>query len=147
MKALYYGNSAPLGLKGVLQVDPGKGGVLLPSGLYLRYPELQAEQEERGLQFTYKTREGPKKIYGGKVVENICQAIARCIIGEQMLKIPKEYKVVLTVHDSIVCCVPETEVSDAQVSIEKCMRWIPEWAEGLPLDCESGVGDSYGDCE
>ncbi len=147
LRKLYNGDYAPLGRDGVLEVDPRQDGIKLPSGLYLRYTDLQMQEEERGPQFTYKTREGPKKIYGGKVVENVCQAIARCIIAEQMLKIPKEYKVVLTVHDSIVCCVPETKVLDAQLSIEKCMRWVPNWAKGLPLDCESGVGKSYGECE
>ena len=64
-----------------------------------------------------------------------------------MLKIPKQYKAVLTVHDSIECCVPETAVSEAQLSIEESMRWVPDWATGLPLDCESGIGNSYGECE
>jgi len=27
------------------------------------------------------------------------------------------------------------------------MRWVPDWAEGLPVNCESGVGKSYGECE
>jgi len=27
------------------------------------------------------------------------------------------------------------------------MRWVPDWAEGLPLDCEAFVGRSYGECE
>ena len=146
LKCIHNMDSAPLGLEGVLTVAPEHSGIRLPSGLYLCYGDLQFEQEERGPQFTYHTREGRKKIYGGKVVENVCQAIARCIIAEQMLKIPKQYKVVLTVHDSIVCCVPETEVSEAQLSIEKSMRWIPDWAKGLPLDCESGIGNSYGEC-
>jgi len=146
LKSLYYHDVAKFGLEGVLTVAPEHSGIKLPSGLYLRYSDLQFEQEERGPQFNYVTREGRKKIYGGKVVENVCQAIARCIIAEQMLKIPKQYKIVLTVHDSIVCCVPETAVSEAQLSIEESMRWIPDWAKGLPLDCESGVGDSYGEC-
>jgi len=55
--------------------------------------------------------------------------------------------VVLTVHDSIVCCVPEEEVQEAQAYVEACMRWVPDWANGLPIDCESGIGRSYGDCE
>jgi DNA polymerase I-like protein with 3'-5' exonuclease and polymerase domains len=55
--------------------------------------------------------------------------------------------VVLTVHDSIVCCVPEREVDEAQAYVEACMRWVPDWAKGLPIDCESGTGRSYGDCE
>ena len=140
-------DNATLGLPGVLEVSPGEVGVKLPSGMYLRYNDLEAEQDERGIQFTYKTRRGRTKIYGGKVIENVCQAIARCIIGEQMLKIAKQYRIVLTVHDSVVCCVPEGSVSEAQSYIEKCMRWTPDWADGLPIDCESGVGDSYGECE
>ena len=52
------------------------------------------------------------------MIENVCQAVARCIIGEQMLKIAKRYRVVLTVHDSVVCCVPEEEVVEAQEYIE-----------------------------
>lgn len=136
-----------LGKEGVLDIVAAEKGVRLPSGLLLRYEDLSFETNEEDVQFTYKVRNGRNKIYGGKVVENVCQAIARCIIAEQMLKITKKYRVVMTVHDSVVCCVPETEVSDAQAYIEKCMRWTPDWAEGLPIDCESGVGRSYGECE
>ena len=64
-----------------------------------------------------------------------------------MLRIAKRYRVVLTVHDSIVCCVPEEEVQEAQAYVEACMRWVPDWANGLPIDCESGIGRSYGECE
>ena len=141
------GNASPLGLDGVLKVDAKRQGIVLPSGLILRYEGLEGTQDARGLQFSYKTRKGRTNIYGGKVIENVCQAIARCIIAEQMLKIAEQYRIVMTVHDSIVCCVPETSVSEAQVFIEKCMRWVPDWAQGLPIDCESGVGDSYGECE
>ena len=141
------GNNANLGKKGVLKVDADRQGIVLPSKLLLKYEDLEATQDEKGLQFIYKTRRGPTKIYGGKVVENVCQAIARCIIAEQMLKIAGRYRVVMTVHDSIVCCVSDTEVSEAQPYIEECMRWAPDWAAGLPIDCESGVGSSYGECE
>ena len=54
------------------------------------------------------------------------------------------YKVAMTVHDSIVCVVPEKKSLEAQEYIESCMRTSPEWAEGLPLDCESKIGKSYG---
>lgn len=130
-----------------IEVVPEKFGIKLPSGLLMCYEDLQFEQNEKGLQFDYKTRRGRVKIYGGKVTENVCQAIARCIIGEQMLLIAKKYRVVLTVHDSVVCCVPEDEVVVAQGYIEQCMRTVPKWAEGMPINCESGVGKSYGDCE
>jgi DNA polymerase I-like protein with 3'-5' exonuclease and polymerase domains len=63
-----------------------------------------------------------------------------------MLKIGKRYKVVLTVHDAIACVVPDADVAEAQAYVEECMRWTPEWASGLPVNCESGYGKAYGDC-
>ena len=139
------GTSTDFGKEGVISVQDK--ALRLPSGLLMRYDDLKGETVDARTEYTYKTRRGRTRIYGGKVVENVCQAVARCIIGEQMLKIAKKYRVVLTVHDSVVCCVPEDEVEEAQRYIEGCMRWLPDWAEGLPIDCESGVAKSYGDCE
>ena len=125
----------------------GNNSIKLPSGLRMRYGDLDYEQGERGLEFSYMTRRGRTRIYGGKVTENVCQAIARCIMGEQMLAIAKRYKPVLTVHDSVVCCVPDDELDEARQYIEDCMSTTPSWAEGMPITCESGIGKSYGDCE
>lgn len=140
------GDALPLGRNNLLQVDVDRYALRLPSGLLLRYNDLLGEQGEMGIEYTYQTRRGRTRIYGGKVIENVCQALARCIIGYQMLEVSKKYKVVLTVHDSIVCCVRDEEVTTAQDYVETCMRMIPQWAEGLPIDCESGVGKSYGEC-
>lgn len=139
--------AAHFGREGILEVSGSERGIVLPSGLLVRYDDLSGEQGEKGIEYSYKTRRGRTRIYGGKVIENVCQALARCIIGEQMLRISKKYKVVLTVHDSIVCCVEDNEVAAAQAYVEECMRWTPNWATGLPVDCESGTGKSYGDCE
>jgi DNA polymerase I-like protein with 3'-5' exonuclease and polymerase domains len=140
------GEPAPLGRRGVLEVVPSETAIRLPSGLLMRYDALKFDQTDKGVEFHYKTRKGRTRIYGGKVIENVCQAIARCIIAEQMLKIGKRYKVVLTVHDAIAVCVPDAEVVVATQYVEECMRWVPEWATGLPVNCESGSGKSYGDC-
>jgi len=78
--------------------------------------------------------------------ENFTQAIARCVIAEQMLRIAKRYKVVLTVHDAVACIAPEDEREEAMKYVEECMWWRPSWASGLPLACEAGWGASYGDC-
>lgn len=137
------GRAVPFGRRGIIGVDASNKALILPSGLPLFYEDLNYDGDE----YTYKVRRGRNKIYGGKVIENVCQGIARCIIGEQMLRIAKNYKVVLTVHDSIVCCVKDNEVEEAQAFVETCMRWTPEWAKGLPVDCESGTAKSYGDCE
>jgi len=141
------GDSLQFGREGVLKVDAPTSSIILPSGLPMFYHGLAAEQGERGPEYTYETRRGPKRIYGGKVVENVCQAIARCIIGHQMLLIAKRYKVVLTVHDSVIACVFDEELDEAQAYVEECMRQIPDWADGLPITCESGTGKSYGECE
>jgi DNA polymerase bacteriophage-type len=146
---LAQGDATDFGKSYVFNVEPKLSALRLPSGLLMRYDDLTLTKDETtgDSEYTYKTRRGRTRIYGGKVVENVCQAVARCIIGEQMLKIAKRYRVVLTVHDSVVCCVPETELVEAQAYIESCMRWTPDWADGLPVNCESGIGKSYGDCE
>jgi len=107
------GEVAPIGRNGVLQVYDKSPAILLPSGLLMRYDGLRFEQGEKGMEYSYKTRRGYTRIYGGKVIENVCQAIARCIIGEQMLRIATRYKVVLTVHDAIACVVPEDQAQEA----------------------------------
>lgn len=128
-----------------VSVLPGVG-FDLPSGLPLKYMDLQAVGvDDRGrAQYIYLTRRGPVRIYGGKVVENLCQALARCVIGEQMLRIAKRYKVVLTVHDAVACVAPEEEWQEAALYVQECMRWRPLWAQTLPLNCEVKYGKSYG---
>jgi DNA polymerase len=127
---------------GLMQTTPFTG-IALPNSLSLNYPELTRGTNN---DFSYMTRMGRNRIYGGKVAENLCQAVARCIIGEQMIEIEKRYRVVLTVHDAVACVVPKAEAEEARAYIEKCMRTSPKWAEGLPLNCESGMADNYGDC-
>lgn len=119
-----------------------ESGFLLPSGLFLNYKDLQEEEDG----YTYASRRGRIKIYGGKVVENVCQALARCVIGEQMLKISRKYKVALTVHDAVMVVVKEEEQDEAVAYVQECMMWRPSWAQTLPLACELGVGKSYGEC-
>ena len=131
---------------GVLELVPAESAIRLPSGLLMRYDDLRFTETDKGVEFHYQTRKGRTRIYGGKVIENVCQAIARCIIAEQMLRIGKRYKVVLTVHDAIAIVVRNAEVEEAKLYVEECMRWVPQWATGLPVNCESGYGKSYGDC-
>jgi len=146
LKNIHNGSKGSLGINGLVCIIDEEY-LSLPSGLRLHYDDLKSTTTDMGVEYDYKTRRGRTRIYGGKVIENVCQALARCIIGEQMLEVSKRYKVVLTVHDSIACCVPDEEVDEARNYIENCMRTAPKWASKLPLDCESGVGKSYGGCE
>lgn len=146
LEAILTNNACTFGAVGIPQFDPRERGFLLPSGLWQRYEGLRKVDNGDKPQYEYVTRKGAVKIYGGKIVENLCQAVARCVIAEQMVRISKRYRVVLTVHDAVACIAPEAEADEAQRYVEECMRWRPEWAATLPLNCESGVGKSYGDC-
>jgi DNA polymerase len=150
LDAIMADQTAVLGRKGVLTVE-GRKGIRLPNGLYIKYPNLRKMRNEQGKdEYVYDTRKGkaviPNRIYGGKVIENVCQALARIIIGEQMLQVAKKYKVVMTVHDAIACIIPEQEAEAGQEYVEMCMKMRPKWALDLPLSCESGMGKSYGEC-
>ena len=121
-------------------------GIQLPNGLYIQYPGLTWDTSESKSKFVYKSRRGFNSIWGGSVVENVIQALARIIVGQQMLEINKKYRPVLTVHDAVVCVVPKTEVDEALSFITTTMSTPPSWATGLPVACEAKHGDSYGDC-
>ena len=119
--------------------------------MYIKYPNLRKQTNDDGKdEYVYDTKRGkttiPNRIYGGKVVENVCQALARIIVGEQMLMIAKKYKVVMTVHDAVACIVPNAKAQTGREFVEMAMRMRPKWAQDLPLNCESGIGEAYGDC-
>jgi len=145
--SLRTGNGYQVDEQGLIKAVPGKG-LTLPSGLFIQYPDLAKVVDEKTKkdQWRYFSKGVPVYIYGGKVVENVCQAVARQVVAEQMLRIGKKYKVVLTVHDAVACVAPVEEQEAAQRYVEECMSWRPKWAQTLPLACESGVGASYGDC-
>jgi DNA polymerase len=134
----------PIGRHNTLYATPQ--GIKLPNGLYIKYPGLTWDTSEAKSKFVYKSRRGFISIWGGSVVENVVQALARIIIGEQMLKINEKYRPVLTVHDAVVNVIPEAEIDDAMKFIIDTMSTPPDWATTLPVACEAHFGDSYGDC-
>jgi DNA polymerase len=146
LNALMAGQTAPIGRDGVLVVDID--GIKLPNGLYIKYPRLRTQAQGDRQEMVYDTKKGratiPTRIYGGKAVENVCQALARIIMGEQMLMIARRLPVVMTVHDAAGVLVKVEEAGEGRTFIEGCMRIRPKWALGLPLNCESKIGASYG---
>jgi DNA polymerase len=121
-------------------------GVVLPNGYKIRYPELEVEMAGEEPAFTYKSRKGRERVWFGTVIENTVQGLARCVVAEQMLLISKVYRPVLTVHDAAAVVVPEHQRAEAIKFVEDCMSYVPKWAAGCPIACESGAGYSYGDC-
>jgi DNA polymerase len=149
LKAVLQNSATTLGRGGLLEVE-GSKGIRLPNGLYIKYPNIRPYERDGKVEIVYDTKRGkqviPNRIYGGKVVENVCQALARIVIGEQMLMVAKKYRVVMTVHDAIACVAPKKEAETAKEYVEMCMRIRPSWGLELPLNCEAGYGESYGDC-
>jgi DNA polymerase len=124
-----------------------KEGIKLPNGLYIRYPDLKLNDEKANSGHIYQSRKGPVSLWGGSVVENVVQALARIIVGQQMIKLTERYRPVLTVHDAAVCVVPEDEVNEACAWIVEVMSKPPDWAKGLPVACEAHYGQNYGEME
>lgn len=137
-------------------------GIILPNTLKIRYPALR--QMEDGFAYVADARayrnmlkkrviDGDEikvewtRIYGGKVTENIVQALARIVVAEQMAAIGQQYHVVFQVHDEIIIMCDEAEKDVAIQAIERAMSTAPAWAQGLPVSCESGFGYNYGDCK
>lgn len=148
LEALMSTRTAPLGKHEALLVD--MFGIRLPNGMYLRYDNLRKQTDPKTGrdELVYDVKKGraviPTRIYGGKLIENVCQALARIIIGEQMLMIARRYRVVMTVHDAVGVIAPIEEAAEARAFVEACMRMRPKWAPTLPLNCESKIGASYG---
>jgi DNA polymerase I-like protein with 3'-5' exonuclease and polymerase domains len=132
--------SYALGRGGALWVTPD--GIELPNTLKIRYTNLRLEEGK----MVYDSRKGPVNIWGGGMVENVVQALARIIVGEQMLKIREKYRPVLTVHDAAVIVAPKGDVEEALEFITKIMSTAPEWCADLPVACEAKWGESYGEC-
>lgn len=114
----------------------------LPNGMSLHYPELRAENDG---QWRYTGRRGRETLYGGKIIENVIQALARIVVMAQQLAIAREFRVVFSVHDEVVCCVPEEAAETCKARLLNLMAMPPEWAPDLHLACEAAVGKNFGE--
>ena len=138
INAMIRGEEMTFGAYGVLRT--GHERIHLPNGLELRYRGI--ERNERGEASYFNGRERTK-LYGGLLTENIVQCLHRCVVAEQMLEISQVLKVALMTHDEVVCVVPEDAAEDALRFMVQVMGKAPEWARGLPLVGEGGVGQTY----
>jgi len=119
-----------------------KSGVLfirLPSGRNLAYirPRIEIDERFHKEMLTYEGNEQGSKwgrisTYGGKLVENIVQTIARDCLAEAMLRLDEAgYRIVFHVHDEVVLEVPNDFGSIDEV--KEIMGRSIDWAPGLPL--------------
>lgn len=135
-------------------------GIKLPNGMYIRYPALRANannyeyiadarQYRKAVKDRVMTGEADDiswtKIYGGKATENVVQALARIVVAEQMVAIGQHYHVAFQVHDELIITAPATHASEAEQHLVEVMSTAPSWCADLPVACEAGHAENYGD--
>jgi DNA polymerase len=128
-----------------------EGGTLfmtLPSGRRLAYPEACLVpgkfEDTRALRYKDNAKGGWTDVdsWYGTLVENVVQATARDLLAAAMLRLEAtDYKIVLTVHDEIVCEVPKGFGSVEE--FHRLMTELPEWAADLPIAAKVWTQQRY----
>ena len=124
-----------------------KEEIVLPSGMTLKYPNLRNEVDKETKQRNWVYGEAgvkPTKLYAGKITNNIVQGTARVVMTDGMLRVDKKYPVVGTVHDELLCVVPDDEVEGAKDWVLEQMIAPPKYMPGIPLNSEVGAHRRYG---
>jgi DNA polymerase len=124
-----------------------KETIVLPSGMTLKYPHLRQERDKETKQLNWVYGEAgtkPTKLYAGKITNNIVQGTARVVMTDGMLRVDKKYPVVGTVHDELLCVVPDDEVEGAKDWVLEQMIAQPKYMPGIPLNSEVGAHRRYG---
>jgi DNA polymerase len=116
--------------------------IKLPNGLSLHYNNLRYCAGK----LTYDSR-ATESTWGGRITENVVQALSRLIVTDAMLRIQNDKtldaKIVLTVHDEIVLI---SNANDADATMAKLISHMcvnPCWATNLPLNAEGGYDNRY----
>jgi hypothetical protein len=124
--------------------------IVLPNSMPIIYPGIRNTSE--GLiheQILGKgTAKSFRRVWGGLLMENICQALARIIITTAELKLARAgLQSVLQVHDELVYVVPEIMADKVAKVVAKVMTTQVPWLPALPVACEVGIGDCYGNAK
>lgn len=133
----------------ILGFEPlfGDRAIKLPGGLYVKYPGLCYKRTEDGDSLVYNRALGEAKLFGGKILENIVQALARQIMMEKTVMINRKYPVTMSTHDEAVPLVPENEIETAVPELEATMTSTIPWWPTLPLGAEVKYARRYGDAK
>lgn len=120
----------------------------LPSGRSMRYPKASIQQGHIVYQTVHGSGVYQVETFGGKLTENICQALARDVMVDGIIRLTqktKDYRLLLTVHDELVLTRTHANV-DLTSSVDfvnRCLTQAPFWAKSLPLKCEGFLSKRY----
>lgn len=124
----------------VLSFSPG--AIRLPNGMFLKYKDLKIADN----QLQYVGKRGFEKTYGGRITENVVQALSRIVITDAMLRLQHSIPggtVALTVHDEVVMVAPNENPDVTMKKIIDQLCIAPSWAPNLPLAAEGGFAHNY----
>lgn len=130
--------------------------IIGPDGMRLSYYKLckrRREYEDGSVRdnFAYwGLKEGRYQwvyIHSSKLTENLGQYLAFALMKWQGLKINEKYPTSLNTHDEWGLLVEDKELYLAITYVMESMRAVPEWLNGLVVDCECEMGRQYGKCE
>lgn len=127
-------------------ISYGKGYIRLPNGLFLHYPGLRGQIDDRGKlrDVEYWNGKMHTRIYSGLICENVVQALARCIVAEQMLVVHDAgYPIATMSHDEMVAIAPAKQGQRCLDFMIKTMSVPPVWMPDLPLAAEGGFAENY----
>jgi DNA polymerase len=125
-----------------------KEEIVLVNGMSLKYPNIETRKDERGhTEFIFGASEKRQKLYAGRICNNIVQGLARIVMSDGMLRVQKLYPIVGTVHDELLCVVPEAEAPSAKHWVHGQMTQEPKWLPGIPLNADVGFARRYGEAK
>jgi DNA polymerase len=136
-----------------VEVQGSTRRIHLPSGRVMKYygvrkVRVKTEDPETGEvrvknQLAYRHTKGYlEKTYGGRLTENVTQAVARDLLADALLRLDAAgIPVVGHVHDEAIADYPDG--ADFLDKMQDIMRTPPAWAEGLPMDASAAVLARY----
>lgn len=130
-----------------------KEEIVLPNGMSLYYHNLRQQAGGRfGMEWVFEYGGKTKRCYGGMLLENIVQALARIITMEAAVRIRMRLAklnipLALQVHDELVFVVKAEHEKVTRMVIEHELTVRPWWLSNLPLACEVGAGPNYGEAK
>lgn len=137
---------------GIVKLGPvtfAKHSIILPNNMAIVYNNCRHHQTSKYTGWVYNFAGEVRTLWGGKVAENVVQALARIIVMEHMLAIKHTIglKPALQQHDELDYVVPIQYAAKIAAVIKKIMCVPPSWAPDLPVDVEINYGPSLGHCK
>lgn len=122
----------------------GDGFIHMPNGSFIRYSNVRMDDDSN---IIYDSRQGVRKLYGGLIVENIIQALARRTIGDNLVQLAEQlddrFLPATTTHDEIIGIARKRDAERVVKEMKRIMRTAPDWAPDIPLDVKVSYAERY----